>query len=329
MSIQNDQSESGIQDHIDITEDSPKSLRNTPNDNYNSHEIATGMEINMKSDEAKSCSSCQTEKQSKKFIYAIGRIKPRFPDLSIENEYRQLLMLKSNTSKKTESQVFYEVLQEYDYLARELCWTFSIENIDTYIILPKNSSDFAKLVESINPNNEDSKELIDRGGHIDRDILIGELGPIAPPTLCNGLTLPIVFFDQIYSFSTEKLIKAIPKSKDVEEKSFRNTAQELFDRIQQIADNLGATDEHRALNYLAVRYSKIYDLATEMYAQDCSLNSITVVPSRLIGTRKILDPVFEYVNRKTDVRDKYFVRVDVTGKYPFLHTKLTRFFDRV
>jgi hypothetical protein len=35
---------------------------------------------------------------------------------------------------------------------------------------------------------------------------------------------------------------------------FRETAGAVFDRIMQMTDNAGATDEHRALNYLTVRY---------------------------------------------------------------------------
>ena len=32
-------------------------------------------------------------------------------------------------------------------------------------------------------------------------------GPIAPPQMCNGLMVPIVVFDQIYSFDRDALIK--------------------------------------------------------------------------------------------------------------------------
>jgi len=326
---------------------------NGSKDNNNDYGTVNLLEETNISNKEESC-SCKGEKQQKKYIYTIGRVKTRFPDASIENEYRQLLMLKNDTANKTESQVFFEILKENNYLARELCWTFSIENIETYFILPRNPLDYAKLVESLNPNNDNLKETKESNndnlketkesnndnlketkesnkmdGRIDTDILIGEMGPIAPPTFCSGLILPIIVFDQLYSFNTDQLINAISKPKDLEEESFKNTAKELFERIQQIADNLGATDEHRALNYLSVRYSRIYNLVTEMYAQDYSLQEITVIPSRLIGSRKVLDPIFVFVNRKTDVQEKYFVRVDVTGKYPFLHTKLTRFYDRI
>jgi hypothetical protein len=41
---------------------------------------------------------------------------------------------------------------------------------------------------------------------LDLDVVIGMRGSIAPPEFCNGLMLPIVAFDQIYSFDRSALI---------------------------------------------------------------------------------------------------------------------------
>ncbi|RCV63990.1 hypothetical protein C5S53_10930, partial [Methanophagales archaeon] len=49
---------------------------------------------------------------------------------------------------------------------------------------------------------------------------------------------------------------------------------------------------------------------------------------RLSGVRKIVDAIFSYTNRNTDVIEKYFVRVDVTEAFPFLVTKMSPFYDR-
>jgi hypothetical protein len=45
---------------------------------------------------------------------------------------------------------------------------------------------------------------------------------------------------------------------------------------------------------------------------------VEVRPSRLGGVRTLVDVVFSFANRTTDVVDKYFVRVDVTEEFPFL-----------
>jgi hypothetical protein len=146
--------------------------------------------------------------------------------------------------------------------------------------------------------------------------------------MCNGLMLPIVFFDQIYSFDRDALIKAIPRPERVTAKEFQPAAEELFDRIMQIADNAGATDEHRALNYLAVRYPAIYAKAAEQFAANASLSAVEVRQSRLSNTRNIVDVIFSFTNRNTDVTEQFFVRCDVTEEFPFLVTKLSPYYDR-
>jgi hypothetical protein len=79
---------------------------------------------------------------------------------------------------------------------------------------------------------------------------------------------------------------------------------------------------------LAVRYPAIYHKAAEMFGQNASLTAIDVRTSALSGTRKIVDVIFSYTNRQTDVSEKSFCRVDVTEEFPFLVTKLSPYFDR-
>lgn len=251
------------------------------------------------------------------FIYAIGSVQVRFPSPGVEKEFAQAGK-GTETAKLTGEQAVHKVLTDNRYLAREVCWVFAVEGVMTYILSPRDPLDLSQLLDAVTP--------ADRG--VDCDLVIGVKGPLAPPEMCNGLTLPIVVFDQIYSFDVPDLVGALPKPEGLEEKPFRAAAEELFHRVQQMADNVGELDEHRALNYLAVRYPRIYDLAAEMYGKDCSMTGVEVRPSRLSGARRLLDVIFSYVNRKTDVVDKYYVRVDVTEKYPFLASKLSPFFDR-
>src|SRR5437660_3037978 len=130
--------------------------------------------------------------------------------------------------------------------------------------------------------------------------------------------VPIVVFDQIYSFDRDALIKAIPRPEKTTAKEFGPAAEELFDRIMLAADNAGATDEHRALNYLAVRYPAIYASAADAFARNASLTAVDVGPSPLSGTHNVVDVIFSYTNRNTDVTEKLFCRVDVTEEFPFL-----------
>jgi hypothetical protein len=252
-------------------------------------------------------------------VYALGRIEPRFPTPSVEKEFAQALG-RSDTGGLTDRQALRSVLvkREYRYLTRQLCWVLSIQGLETYLLHPRDPMDLELLVEAT--EGPDPMTWI--------SLVIGLRGPIAPPELCNGLTLPMVAFDQIYSFDRQTLIKAIPKPDGAKAREFAVASAELFDRIMQMTDNAGVTDEHRAVNYLAVRYPAIYAKAAERFAANASFTALEVRPSALSGTRKIVDVILSFTDRTTDVVDKFFTRVDVTEEFPFLVTKLSPYFDR-
>ncbi|MGH8905645.1 MAG: hypothetical protein ACRD0K_03820 [Egibacteraceae bacterium] len=256
---------------------------------------------------------------SASFVYAIGRVAPRFPSLAVEKEFAQVTG-RAETAGLTDRQTMHAVLSDRAnrYLARQMCWVFMIEGLETYLLVPRDPADLDLLVEALRPEP----------GTSDVDVVIGVRGPIASPEMCNGLMIPIVAFDQLYSFDRGELIQAIPRPKGYAEEKFRATAEELFDRFGQVADNAGATDEHRALNYLAVRYPAVYARAADAYAAECALTRVEVRPSRLSGTRTIMDCVFSYTHRRTDVTEQSFCRVDVTEEFPFLITKLSPFYER-
>ena len=272
------------------------------------------------------CSTCGTASapnaggsSGPNFVYAIGRIEPRFPRPSVEKEFAQATG-RADTTGLTDRQAVQKVLSQRQnrYLARQLCWVMTIEGLETYILLPRDPGDLDLLVEALRPTPSP----------MDLDCVIGVRGPNAPPEMCNGLMVPIVVFDQVYSFERDSLIKAIPRPDKTPAKEFAAAAEELFDRIMQMTDNAGATDEHRALNYLAVRYQAIYANAADAFARNASLTAVEVRPSTLGVTRKVVDVIFSYTNRNTDVVEKFFVRVDVTEEFPFLVTKLLPYYDR-
>ena len=253
------------------------------------------------------------------YVYAIGRVEARFPNLAAEKEFAQATG-RADTAGKTDQQAFHAVLskRENRYLVRQLCWVLSIQGLETYLLVPRDPADIDLLVEAIRPTPSPK----------DIDVVIGLRGPIAPPAMCNGLMVPIVAFDQIYSFDRDALIKAIPKPEKTTAAQFGPAAEELFNRIMQLTDNAGATDEHRVLNYLVMRYPAIYAKAAEEFAHDFSLTGVEVRPSPLSSTRTIVDVIFSYTNRNTDFTEKFFVRVDVTEEFPFLVTKLSPYYDR-
>jgi len=263
------------------------------------------------------CESCRA-KHKGAWVYALGTIGFRFPAISIEKELTQAIS-RGDAKGLTDPQAFREALvrPENRYLVRQLCWVLSVEHVPTYILTPRDPADYLLLVEALRPNPSP----------VDLDVVIGMRGPTAPPQACAGLQVPVVAFDQLYSFDRESLLSSIPHPENTPADRFRPMAEEVLQRIIEVVGNTGATDEHRALNYLAVRYPAIYHRAAEEFSQNASLSSVDVRPSALSGARRIVDVIFGYTNRSTDVVTKFAVRVDVTDEFPFLVSKLSAYFD--
>lgn len=270
------------------------------------------------------CVSCGTAAASSvsaagpSFVFAIGRVEMRFPTPAVEKEFAQATG-RANTKGLTDRAAAHAVLAERAnrYIARRICWVFTIEGLETYILVPRDPADYDQLLEAVRP----------QPSPLDLDVVVGERGPIASPEMCNGLMIPIVIFDQIYSFDRDTLIKAIPRPEKTSAKEFGPAAEELFDRIMLSADNAGSTKQHRALNYVAVRYPAIYATAAEAFARNSSLTAVEVRSSPLSAVREIVDIIFSFTNRNTDFTEKFFVRVDVSEVFPFLVTKMSPYYD--
>jgi len=256
------------------------------------------------------------------FVYALGQIDFRFPTLGLEKEVAQVISQRSGDGLNDRQALQAVIADEQNrYLARGLCWVLLVERLETYVLLPRDPRDFQLLIDAVR----------DHPRRDDVDVVIGTRGQIAPPELCNGLAVPVVVFDHLYSFDRDSLVEAIPMPDTVAEGDrarFRETAGGFFDQIMQMADNAGATDEHRALNYLAVRYPTIYATVAEEHGRNASLSGVEVRESRLSGARRVVDVIFSFTHRQTQVTDKHFVRVDVTEQYPFLVTPLSRYYER-
>ena len=273
--------------------------------------------------EACSCGSEDGKMVPRSYVYAIGKIVHRFPTRSLELELAQATGRRpeEETMGRAREEVIHKALTDpaNRYIARQICYVLNIEKLETYILMPADPLDIDRLADALKPAPSDM---------IDNDIVIGRRGPIASPEMCNGLMVPIVTVDQIYSFDRDALMKAIPRRKGESEDQFKKTANALFNHIIQIADNVGATDEHRALNYLAVRYDEIYHRTQSMQDENYSFTAVDVRPSRLSGTRKIVDVIFSYENRANRAIQKWFVRVDVTEEFPFLVSHMQQYFER-
>lgn len=247
------------------------------------------------------------------FVYAIGSIAVRFPSLGVEKEFVQATG-RRDTAGLTDQQALQGVLSEPQnrYLSRQVCWVLSIEGLDTYLLQPRDAADYDLLLEAVraNPAAEDV------------DVVIGLRGPLAPPSMCNGLTVPLVAFSQIYSFDRASFFDAIPIPDRKDAEPFRNAVRSTFNSLLRVADNAGATDEHRALNYLATRYPAVYERASAQLDRNFSLTAVETAGSRLSGARRMVNVILVFTHRQTQEVERYSVRVDVTEEFPFLASPL-------
>src|SRR5688572_11698243 len=62
------------------------------------------------------------------YVYAIGRVEARFPNLAAEKEFAQATG-RADTVGKTDQQTFHAVMskRENRYLIRQLCWVLTIQ----------------------------------------------------------------------------------------------------------------------------------------------------------------------------------------------------------
>ena len=140
------------------------------------------------------------------FVYALGRIQPRFPSLSVEKEFAQVLGRAAAAAGRTDHEALQAVLSDRAnrYLARQVCWVFAIEGLETYLLTPRDPADLDLLVEAVRARPEPT----------DVDVVVGVLGPFAPPEAC-GLAVRLVAFDQLYSFDRAALLDGIPPPLDL------------------------------------------------------------------------------------------------------------------
>ena len=101
------------------------------------------------------CATCGDDPGARpaSYVYALGRIEARFPTLAIEKEFAQASG-RTDAGYRTDQQLFHDVLtrREHRYLARQLCWVFTVQGLETYLLEPVDPADLDLLLEAIRPS---------------------------------------------------------------------------------------------------------------------------------------------------------------------------------
>lgn len=253
--------------------------------------------------------NCGSKKSETPFgnIYALGVINCRIPNLGVEKEIAQA------TGQNLESGITEEVIakvissSDYEYIARELIWTLSIEGIETFVIKPSDSWSVKTLHAALQKN-----KVI--------NVLIGRVSGISE---ANGRNLPVIYPVQIYTFDAQSLSKSIAKPKEIDDKTFRSIVSQILNIALKISGNIGLSDAHRAMNYLVTRYAELYDMVARQEAEGATVKSIQTRVSPSMTGRRTVEVVLMFQHTKTGVQNHFVTRVDVTDLFPHLVSPLS------
>lgn len=269
-----------------------------------------------------------------RYVYAFGVLDTKYPSLSVQNEFQQAASRDQVIGPL--GNINYEVLSQGQnaYLAREMCFVLRIDGVDSYIVKPRSQVELYEMISTL--------QMQTTGAPI-YSAIIGPLGPLAPPDMCDGLQLPVVVCNQIYSFTEANFVQAVTDNLSASGAITNPTnqttlqVQDMFQQIMlELTDNMGESDEHRAVNYVALRYPDIYSLAVRMASTPIQGQSliylfqrISAMPASVQGTRRVVDVLLHFRERDTGQLVDYYCRVDVTGQFPFLIAKLSRYIPHV
>lgn len=259
------------------------------------------------------------------YVYAVGRLAPQFPDLGVEREFTQLGGGAGAGAGGLETNRLLEILREpaTAYLARQLCWVFSAGGVDAFVVAPREDAQTKALVESLPPAEAADQTI---------QVVIGKIGPPLPGLACAAAALPTVLVDQHLVFPMDAFIDALAAERGSGERSakadetFRTAARDLFARLTRRSDNRGLADEHRAANYVGLRYPQLYRLAADAARDDRTLVEVHLRRAAG-GTRRTVAIRLGFRARRTDVMERYQCLVDVTDRFPFLAAPLAPVYD--
>jgi Subtilase family/PatG C-terminal len=257
-----------------------------------------------------SCSCSSTVPVS--FVYAIGTVRPTFPNEGLRKEYDF-----AASQLKVQPTDYYSVLSNpsYFYIAQETCWILEISSIDSFIIHPRSVVELRDLIEAIKPIQNSTEKPM--------SIIIGGMYLNKPYPRCPHVQLPVVVVNQVFYFDFQTLIQNLT-AKNIEVESVKSVLEAL-----ELKPNPGISDFDRALNYIAFRFPEMYKKADELknppQAPGYFILGVTTKPASVQGNRRVVDVIFQYQQYDTGEQQFYYCAIDVTGQFPFLQSPLRLF----
>ncbi|MGY3647123.1 hypothetical protein ACVWW2_002414 [Bradyrhizobium sp. LM4.3] len=273
------------------------------------------------------------------FVYAIGTVDAVYPNLAIEREMLALSKAlgipfpasRAPNIAPTEDRLWQHAVLSANrkltrYLARQLRWRLTIEELPVFVLQPNDGGFYDDLIDALNrplhgappappspPAARGRQRAGEKASEIARDIEAtrSPLGPVEDLDVVVGVVGPrtadgtVVAVDQLFQTTPALLAPA------------------SLVGLPQLADNHGLTDQERACNFLAARCKLGLP-----HISGYNLSGVRVMPSRLgIGFGRIMRVIFTYSNANGAI-EEHFVRVDVTHEFPMIVSELQRYLER-
>jgi len=303
------------------------------------------------------CTCVESQDGANGFVYAIGTVEAECPSVAIEREMQALASTllpeswESDTdvpTKPTEDRSWQYAVLSADkemtrYIARQLTWRLTIEDIHVFVLRPRDPRDYDLLIDHLSRSKyprldggtgktkvrgkkkaggeKKASDSMPSGPPIERprdmDVVVGVAGSQTP----DGIE---VLVDQIFALN-EPVAPERP-----------SLAGLFAGDLDQLADNYGLKNEDRAYNYLKARYALSPENLNEMEKRkitaEYELAESPAIYSRLSGdNRRIVRVIYtfnKYKGSGLPHQIKYFVRVDVTDEFPFTVTPWQPYLSR-
>lgn len=261
------------------------------------------------------CPSCaaQAGAPPQQYVYALGRIEVRFPSLGLEREYQQRERALGHAPGGRLARLC-AVLEKNQHLAAQACYLFTVGGSPAYILAPAGNYLRSALFEALAAGEAQDAYAV----------VVGRLGPMAPPQACGGVLAPVLLVDQLYTFRLDEwsgtlthTLDAALKDRNIPVDAFTETARALFHRIVQSTENVGATDVHRALNYLIMQHPGIFLAAAEKRERHV-LERIETRLVQGVSARRQVAVILGFTELSTGITERWFTRVDITEEWPFV-----------
>lgn len=249
-------------------------------------------------------------------MYAVGRLRAEFPDDGVAQEFAQLTGVDSRALVQAGDLKEALSRPKSRYLAYHVCWVFGGPGGgDICTVHPRDSHDIDELLDLL-------------GGDDHVEALVGAPASPALVSACTAPGLAAVTADQVLRFTMDEFVAELPApgaAKGAADR-YRQVVRDLFAQFTQRAGNLGTSDEHRALNFLALRYRPLYQLAFRVVGEGKAL--VGVDPRRTTaGGRRLVAVRLVFRDTKSHLVERYHCTVDVTDLFPFLTSSLSQTFD--